>query len=304
SDLKIIPLNSGTSKAPEKLEAIRARCSEEMEAAAVYDRLRALGLEFGPAFQGLTRVFRRDGEALGRVITPQVIEQAAQACDALHPAVLDACLHLMVAALPDAARGLEHPFLLIGVDRLVFHRRPEAAFWSHIQITSGDTLSNPNGKEVFTASMNLYDDAGDLLAEFSGMQMKRAVPGALSRFGLQSLRELLYDVRWEAQSGEEKPALALPLEQVRSQTQPEIIALGEEFRIDQYDTALPELDRVCAGFIVRAFEKLGFQLLPERHFSTGEAQEAMKIAPRFRRLLERMLQILAEDGVLERADTD
>lgn len=301
---KIIPLNSGTSKAPEKLEAIRARCSEEMEAAAVYDRLRALGLEFGPAFQGLTRVFRRDGEALGRVITPQVIEQAAQACDALHPAVLDACLHLMVAALPDAARGLEHPFLLIGVDRLVFHRRPEAAFWSHIQITSGDTLSNPNGKEVFTASMNLYDDAGDLLAEFSGMQMKRAVPGALSRFGLQSLRELLYDVRWEAQSGEEKPALALPLEQVRSQTQPEIIALGEEFRIDQYDTALPELDRVCAGFIVRAFEKLGFQLLPERRFSTGEAQEAMKIAPRFRRLLERMLQILAEDGVLERADTD
>jgi 5-hydroxydodecatetraenal polyketide synthase CpkA len=67
---------------------------------------------YGPAFQGLQRVWRGDGELFAEVVLPEPLRQEARRY-ALHPALLDAALHPL---LLDAEKPLV-PFAWSGVRR-------------------------------------------------------------------------------------------------------------------------------------------------------------------------------------------
>ncbi|UJW29741.1 type I polyketide synthase [Saccharothrix sp. AJ9571] len=60
----------------------------------VYDRMSALGLYYGPAFQGLSAVWQRDDEIWAEVRLPEGVEPGSFG---IHPALLDAALHGIVA---------------------------------------------------------------------------------------------------------------------------------------------------------------------------------------------------------------
>ena len=64
----------------------------------VYERLAGFGLDYGPVFQGLGSVWRRDGEVFAEVSLPEE-EHARSGSFAVHPALLDAALHAAVLAL-------------------------------------------------------------------------------------------------------------------------------------------------------------------------------------------------------------
>jgi len=89
-------------------EAWPPAAAQPIELEDAYDRLAIAGLEYGPAFQGLTAAWR-DGERLyAEVSLPE--EQASQAKSfGLHPALLDAALHAL--ALDQSGEGeLQLPF--------------------------------------------------------------------------------------------------------------------------------------------------------------------------------------------------
>nr|AJW65409.1 type I modular polyketide synthase [Nocardiopsis sp. CMB-M0232] len=71
----------------------------------VYARLAAEGLVYGPVFQGLRSVWRRDGEIFAEVELPADQHAAADAFT-LHPALFDAALHALAIAAGDGAAGL------------------------------------------------------------------------------------------------------------------------------------------------------------------------------------------------------
>ncbi|MDF3291314.1 type I polyketide synthase [Streptomyces silvisoli] len=64
----------------------------EVELDGRYEQLLAIGFDYGPAFQGLSRAWRRDGEIFAEVRLPQDAESEAGRFG-LHPALLDAALH-------------------------------------------------------------------------------------------------------------------------------------------------------------------------------------------------------------------
>ncbi|MFJ2816608.1 SDR family NAD(P)-dependent oxidoreductase [Streptomyces sp. NPDC087294] len=80
-----------------------------------YERLAVAGYEYGPAFRGLRAVWRDGDELLAEVALPDEQRLDVRAF-ALHPALLDACLHTMAAdaVLSDAA-GIRLPFAWSGV---------------------------------------------------------------------------------------------------------------------------------------------------------------------------------------------
>ena len=88
---------------PVDLAQLRAGFADEIDVKDYYGQLREIGLTYGPSFQGLRSLWRRDGAALGRV----TVTDGARDGDAylLHPALLDACFHVLGAAL--AAPGGE-----------------------------------------------------------------------------------------------------------------------------------------------------------------------------------------------------
>src|SRR5205085_12172425 len=70
--------------------------AEPVDLDAFYDDLTDLGFQYGPAFQGLESVWRRDGEVFAEVALPE--DAVADAGEyGLHPALLDAALHAMIA---------------------------------------------------------------------------------------------------------------------------------------------------------------------------------------------------------------
>jgi acyl transferase domain-containing protein/acyl carrier protein/thioesterase domain-containing protein len=88
---------------------------EDAEAAdveSVYDAVAGIGLEYGPAFQGLRAAWRRDGQVFAEIELDE-----AQAREAgrygVHPALLDAALHAAFVAAGEG--GLQLPFSWSGV---------------------------------------------------------------------------------------------------------------------------------------------------------------------------------------------
>ncbi len=94
--------------------------AERLDLDGFYDRMGDLGLEYGPAFQGLTAAWR-DGEDLyAEVSLGEDHEQQAGSFD-IHPALLDSALHASVLLADRVAGGdgggvVRLPFALSGVE--------------------------------------------------------------------------------------------------------------------------------------------------------------------------------------------
>jgi len=80
----------------EDLDALRAGTTAEWDRESFYEKMRAGGAEFGPAFRLVSRMWRGETETLVEVVpTAEVLEDSARY--GAHPAVLDACLQAAAA---------------------------------------------------------------------------------------------------------------------------------------------------------------------------------------------------------------
>ncbi|WP_433754963.1 type I polyketide synthase [Nocardia sp. CA-135398] len=84
--------------------------------ASFYDRLAQRGFEYGPVFQGVTAVWARGEQTFAEVSLDDSVSGSASAF-AVHPALLDACLHVAIDGLSDdlAAGQVPLPFSFAGV---------------------------------------------------------------------------------------------------------------------------------------------------------------------------------------------
>lgn len=105
---------TGTGTAADGLPVWPPTGASEVPLDGVYDRLAAQEYAYGPAFQGLRRVWRGDGEIYAEVALPE--EQRADAGRyILHPALLDAALHPLLPGVADQDRAALLPFTWSGV---------------------------------------------------------------------------------------------------------------------------------------------------------------------------------------------
>ncbi|MFI6033531.1 SDR family NAD(P)-dependent oxidoreductase [Streptomyces sp. NPDC051315] len=79
-----------------------------------YDRLTARGFGYGPVFQGLRAAWRRDGELFAEVALPDSALDDAAAFG-LHPALLDAALHVSILEEQEGEESPSIPFSWTGV---------------------------------------------------------------------------------------------------------------------------------------------------------------------------------------------
>ncbi|MBL8348624.1 MAG: SDR family NAD(P)-dependent oxidoreductase [Rubrivivax sp.] len=282
--------------APAALADVQARTTEAVDVAAYYAWLERLGLHFGPRFRGVQQMWRCDGEVLARVAWPDSLtgHEADYHC---HPALLDACLHVVGAALPGAAGTLADAFLLMNVQRLRLFGPLGRAAWVHVQVAPEYRLDLAR-RETFTATLNLLDDAGAPRAAFEGMSFKRARPGALRPAPRlpQRVQEMLYEVVWRDAPGRgPRPTPACLVERFL----PELPAIAARHRFDRYADFVPALDRLASGYVHRALAELGLALTPGRRVTAGD-RATLGVEERHQRLFERLLEIGTEDGWLRR----
>ncbi|MEU1518320.1 type I polyketide synthase [Streptomyces sp. NPDC005811] len=158
-----VPQDAGSWPPPDAVPVVPDPAGE----ADWYERFAAGGFDYGPAFQGLRRVWRRDRELFAEVALPES-HRAEAARYGLHPALLDAAVQtLLVRALDvpgDEEAGATLPFAWSG-----FSLHATGASALRVRLA-------PTGRpDAYTVSV--ADPEGRPVATADGLLLRRITPG-------------------------------------------------------------------------------------------------------------------------------
>ncbi|MFC4069608.1 type I polyketide synthase, partial [Actinoplanes subglobosus] len=130
--------------------------AEPVDVTGVYQDLASVGLGYGPVFQGLTAVWRRDGEVFAEVTLP---DQADGTGFGLHPAAFDAALHALSFSAEAGDRA----------------RIPFA--WSRVALfrTGAERLRARLTPQVSGVSIRLADGSGSPVAAIGTLSLREPV---------------------------------------------------------------------------------------------------------------------------------
>ncbi len=172
--------------------------AEATGAEGVYDGLAGVGLEYGPAFQGLHGVWRRGGEVFAEVELGE--EQRAEAgLFGVHPALLDAALHAVQATgLGGDPGGVAGG----GVARLPFA-------WGDVVLGAvGASVLRVRLKRVSEDAIGVLavDEGGRLVVSVGSLVLREA-PAEGFEAVAEGARASLFGVEWVAAAGEVVPGV-------------------------------------------------------------------------------------------------
>ncbi len=189
-------LSPRAPSAPEPLAEWPPAGAEALEISDFYDRAAELGIDYGPAFQGLRAAYRRGEELFAEVELDS--EQAAEAESfGVHPALLDAAVHVQLLGAYRSGE-LMVPFGCSAV-------RLAAAGASSLRVCIA-----PTGPE--SCSLVLADSRGDSVIH-AGALHTRAISLPQLRAAQGAQTGALFDVDWveltlpRKLEGGEKPGL-------------------------------------------------------------------------------------------------
>jgi acyl transferase domain-containing protein/aryl carrier-like protein len=172
---------SGSSSETLDLPAIAARCTDILDGAAWREELAGLGIEVGPAFSGLVRMRRGDGEALAEVTPP---EGRLNLDGTIHPAFLDACLQTAGGALPEEARG--RTLLPIGIERFEMFHLPDGP----VRVFARIRDVGP----VIGIDLDIADRDGNVFMRVEGLNVS---PADKLEQRADPLRDLFHHLGWQ-----------------------------------------------------------------------------------------------------------
>jgi phthiocerol/phenolphthiocerol synthesis type-I polyketide synthase D len=199
--IPIAPTPAQTPSESDALPDVRRRCQEEVSLTDFYQFLSEHGIQLGVSYQGIERLWRRDGEALGQIRLPAPVEQDAELYH-IHPVLLDASFQVITAALPTVLTSGESAlYLPTGIRSFQVHKRPGKFVWSHARVRG-----NVSSGGLIEGDVRILDERGQLLAEAIGLQLLRSEPlpttpeksvGEFVPAANQSLHDWLYELQWQ-----------------------------------------------------------------------------------------------------------
>jgi acyl transferase domain-containing protein/NADPH:quinone reductase-like Zn-dependent oxidoreductase/NAD(P)-dependent dehydrogenase (short-subunit alcohol dehydrogenase family)/SAM-dependent methyltransferase/acyl carrier protein len=286
--------------APQRVEIdVIQRDMEELGAEPFYADYERRGLGFGVRFRGVQRVWRRAGTALGLIEAPSVMNQEL-AQFGIHPALLDACIQVVAAAVSstDQETASETLFMPLGLESFHLFARPTTKLWSVAVLDEAAA-----GGETIKAHIRVADEKGQLVAELRGMSFKRTDRAALERAIREGVDDWFYEIAWKPLNRSDEfagmPAAFPKFTELARPLQQHLEAFTQESGWYRSDQLRLRLDVACAGYIAAALDGLGCHAIVGEAFDSRVLADQLRIIPQQRRAFGRLLEILAEDGVLE-----
>ncbi|MEZ4867753.1 MAG: SDR family NAD(P)-dependent oxidoreductase [Caldilineaceae bacterium] len=294
---RLLPEATGVAAGDETMAQIQARCQEVITPAALYDTLAARQIQLGPAFRWIEGIWRGEGEALAQLKTPSTIDDAQ--AYALHPGLIDACFQLLGATL---SAEHEEPYVPFRIEQLRFYpahrtlpQHADGAFWGYARLRTTPAMDDAR----VIGDLRLFDQTGTLLAEMNGFEVRRTSQAAL---GLQAWQDWLYEVAWRPNERTATPDYLPTVTALAEQIHPEYRRLRTQPVLETYGSLVEELETLSLGYVLRALAQGGWQCVRGERFSTAQVAAQLGVRERYQRLLTRMLEMLAETGILMRCD--
>jgi acyl transferase domain-containing protein/acyl-CoA synthetase (AMP-forming)/AMP-acid ligase II/NAD(P)-dependent dehydrogenase (short-subunit alcohol dehydrogenase family)/acyl carrier protein len=140
------------------------------------------GINYSQSFQGIKQLWAKENQALGLIELPHHLHSEAYY---FHPALLDACLQILFAALPTELQGIT--YIPIGLEQLAIQSFPNTKVWSYLELRQ-----DHNQQQILSADVWLYRNNGDLIAKITGLK-SQAIKSS------PAWQNWLYQPQWKLQ---------------------------------------------------------------------------------------------------------
>lgn len=262
-----------------------------------YEDYEEAGYQFRPLFQHLRNVWRKDGECLAEIVAPEGLYDTIPDHH-FHPAVLDACFHTVKGGqvIPDGANARDYFYLPAAIRSIRLHvERPPLRLWGHAKVNSD------NDREYIIADIDVYNDAGDLVAEIYGFRADR-----VEQSNTDDLEKCLYQARWELArlkgTREDGDAnIPDPKELVAAANRELPKYYRERGLANHYATFLPALDEISRQFIINAYFQLGWDPKEGDKVTVEGLMADLAIADQHAKLVRGQFTALEEGGFLKQS---
>ncbi|MHA7681440.1 SDR family NAD(P)-dependent oxidoreductase [Cupriavidus sp. PET2-C1] len=266
-----------------ELAALEA--ASDIDGECLYGKAAEIGLNFGPAFKWVKSVRVAGDTAVAELVQPAVLEDAL-APYAMHPAAIDGGFHPLLALIGAAAGEDEAvadvaAYVPVQMGRIDFYGRGEAVR----RVVARIELRSPHS---LVASFTYLDAASQVVMRVGACRFRRVdlqarLHAAPSRFAfVTEARPYAADIS----------AAALPAPATLIATAAAKLLAQEDaaHRRTHLTEVMPLLDVLAAAYALRAVEAMDVLGQPQLPASANPA------------LLERLIGMLLEDGVLARRD--
>ncbi len=282
------------------IEATKARMEKHFDHQAYYKDYAKAGYQFRPLFQHLQNVWRRDGESIAEIVAPEGLHDTIPDFH-FHPAVLDACFHTVKGGqvIPEEAKASDYFYLPAAIRSIRLHvERPPLRIWGHARVNSD------NDREYIIADIDIYDDAGNLVAEILGFRADR-----VEQNDGEDLDKCVYQAMWEpvrlkGTRIDEPNGLASPAEIVGAANAGLEKHYEERGLAQHYGVFLPRMEDAAIRFIINAYLELGWSPQVGDEVTVQKLVEELDIASQHTKLVHGQCEALARKGILECAGAD
>jgi len=299
---KISPLATESVISDVNLEKYKAECNQSIDVQEHYQKARQQRICHGASFQGIQQLWTGSNQTIGQIKLPKKLVTGVVDY-VLHPSLLDGALHLPLldAGLRGSKLGeTNQTYLPVAIQQLKVYASPELSLWAI------GSVSKPKVKteESLITQVTLVNEDGEVIATLEGLQVKKATLESLRSTEALSIANWLYEVEWRNKACFGRllpPAFLQKPTAIERQLNLQFAEIIKENQasLDLHSEILTHLEDLSVDYIVPVLKDIGWPYQPGDIFATNSAIKRLGIVPSHQRLFNRMLQILAEMGILQ-----
>ena len=276
-------------------------------AADLYHRVAARGLRYGPSLWSLEEVQAAGGDAVG-VARPPADLAGPGAGDGIHPVLLDAGFQLAAALeYPGPAEGRPAnasgaaAWLPAGWESLWLRSQLPDSLGCRASAVAGS--GRGEGPETRTADVTFFGRDGEVVGGVRGCMLRRMARAELVSASAGA-DDLLYEAEWRAPvaggpDGRWSADFVASPREVAAAPRSMAEYLGpEEADPERFAALETGLETLARSYALAALERLGWERRPGAGVDAEPLRQELQVGEGFRRLLARLLTMLAEAGVL------
>ncbi|NEQ66581.1 MAG: SDR family NAD(P)-dependent oxidoreductase, partial [Symploca sp. SIO2D2] len=174
-------------------EEVKTRCSQKIESKGVYQYLWDRQIHLGESFRWIEQVWLGEGEVLCQMKVPKTILDAKKY--QLHPTLVDSCFQSIITLVLGQSDNNNETFVPFSVEKFTFYNPPQhELLWCY---TSGSKDQQSGDK--FKADIQLFDQDGQLVAQVTGFEGRKANPETLLMTLEADLSHWFYQINWQTQ---------------------------------------------------------------------------------------------------------
>lgn len=165
-----------------------ADCLTSMRDEEFYDRTRAIGFDYGDAFQPVSSITAGDRWAIAELTIPAEISSDLDGFR-FHPALMDGAFQALFGTTFTGPASDAGPYLPIRIRRSAIYGRPEEKMTAHVRVVRASA-------EQIESDITITNRGGDPLAVFEGFAVQSL--SAASAMSTERIDKGLYEIGWVA----------------------------------------------------------------------------------------------------------